>query len=141
MISGACIVTMPHTLSLIDASKGIEMFNELRVPILGIVENMAYFRGDDGKLYYPFGHGGLEIIKRNLSSPNERLADVPYHSFPISTTLSQLPTLTISPAEVDTNSNTGILKYPYSDESLEYDALADSMISSLFKYQLNAQLV
>ena len=42
-LTGAVIVTTPGDVSLIDARKGVKMFREVRVPILGIVENMSYF--------------------------------------------------------------------------------------------------
>src|SRR5436305_2131235 len=42
-LSGAVIVTTPQDVSLIDARKGLEMFRQVRVPVLGIVENMSYF--------------------------------------------------------------------------------------------------
>jgi len=57
-VSGAVIVTTPQEVSLIDARKGVEMFRQVRVPVLGIVENMSYFLGDDGKRYEIFRHGG-----------------------------------------------------------------------------------
>jgi ATP-binding protein involved in chromosome partitioning len=57
-LSGAVIVTTPQDISLIDARKGLQMFREVRVPVLGIVENMSYFIGDDGKRYEIFRHGG-----------------------------------------------------------------------------------
>ena len=41
-LSGAIIVTTPQEVSLIDARKGLEMFRQVRVPVLGIVENMSY---------------------------------------------------------------------------------------------------
>jgi ATP-binding protein involved in chromosome partitioning len=57
-LSGAVIVTMPQEVSLIDARKGLEMFRQVRVPVLGIIENMSYFIGEDGKKYEIFRHGG-----------------------------------------------------------------------------------
>src|SRR3984957_10625417 len=57
-LSGAVIVTTPQDVSLVDARKGLEMFREVRVPVLGIVENMSYFTGEDGKRYEIFRHGG-----------------------------------------------------------------------------------
>jgi ATP-binding protein involved in chromosome partitioning len=57
-LDGAVIVTMPQDVCLIDARKGLEMFREVRVPVLGIVENQSYFVGDDGKQYDLYGHGG-----------------------------------------------------------------------------------
>src|SRR4051794_25646395 len=63
-LSGAVIVTTPQDVSLIDARKGLEMFRKVRVPVLGIVENMSYFIGDDGKRYDIFRHGGGEKLAR-----------------------------------------------------------------------------
>src|SRR5882724_7226129 len=57
-LSGAVIVTTPQEVSLIDARKGLEMFRQVRVPVLGIVENMSYFVGEDGKRVFIFRHGG-----------------------------------------------------------------------------------
>jgi ATP-binding protein involved in chromosome partitioning len=58
VVSGAVIVTTPQDVSLIDARKALNMFGEMRVPVLGTVENMSYFVGDDGKRYEIFRHGG-----------------------------------------------------------------------------------
>src|SRR5262245_37032787 len=57
-LTGAVIVTMPQDVSLVDARKGLEMFREVRVPVLGIVENMSHFVGEDGRRYEIFGSGG-----------------------------------------------------------------------------------
>jgi ATP-binding protein involved in chromosome partitioning len=57
-LSGAVIVTMPQEVSLIDARKGLEMFRQVRVPVLGIVENMSYFTTPDGTRHEIFRHGG-----------------------------------------------------------------------------------
>src|SRR5271163_4863964 len=57
-LSGAVIVTTPQDVSLIDARKGLEMFRQVRVPVLGIIENMSYFTAGDGQRYDIFGHGG-----------------------------------------------------------------------------------
>jgi len=55
-LQGAVIVTTPHTLSLVDVAKGILMFERVRVPVLGIVENMSYFECDQcGKRHHLFG--------------------------------------------------------------------------------------
>ena len=52
------IVTTPGEVSLIDARKGVKMFREVRVPILGIVENMSYFEDATGTKTPIFGVGG-----------------------------------------------------------------------------------
>jgi ATP-binding protein involved in chromosome partitioning len=56
-LSGAVIVTTPQEVALIDARKGLEMFRQVRVPVLGIIENMSYLE-IDGKRHDVFGHGG-----------------------------------------------------------------------------------
>ncbi len=57
-LTGAVIVTTPGEVSLIDARKGVKMFREVRVPILGIVENMSYFEDATGTKTPIFGVGG-----------------------------------------------------------------------------------
>ncbi len=65
-LTGAVIVTTHHTLSLVDTARGILMFEKVKVPILGIIENMAYFTAPDtGKKYYIFGdHKAGALSKR-----------------------------------------------------------------------------
>lgn len=57
-IHGAVIVTTPQDVALADAIRGVTMFRKLDVPLLGIVENMAYYELPDGKRDYVFGQGG-----------------------------------------------------------------------------------
>jgi ATP-binding protein involved in chromosome partitioning len=57
-LTGAVIVTTPGEVSLIDARQGVRMFREVRVPILGIVENMSYFEDASGTKTPIFGVGG-----------------------------------------------------------------------------------
>ena len=57
-LTGAVVVTTPQDVSLIDARKGVRMFAEVRVPVMGVIENMSYFVGEDGKRYELFGAGG-----------------------------------------------------------------------------------
>jgi Mrp family chromosome partitioning ATPase len=60
---GAVIVTTPQRLSFIDVLKGIEMFQDLRVPILGIVENMSYYQcGKCGTKDFIFGRGYTQML-------------------------------------------------------------------------------
>ena len=64
-LSGAVIVTTPQSLSLVDVSRGILMFEKVDVPMLGIIENMSYFRCEDcGKKHYVFGEGGKVLEER-----------------------------------------------------------------------------
>src|SRR5436309_8503663 len=68
-LSGAVIVTTPQEVALIDARKGLEMFRQVRVPVLGIVENMSYFTADDGKRYDIFRHGGGKKLAGEGNTP------------------------------------------------------------------------
>jgi len=57
-LSGGVIVTLPQQVSLEDARRGLEMFRELNVPILGVIENMSYLELPDGSRMDIFGSGG-----------------------------------------------------------------------------------
>lgn len=68
-IDGAIIVTTPQEVALIDARKAVSMFAKVNVPILGLVENMAYFECDHGKRYHLFGQGGAQRECDRLQVP------------------------------------------------------------------------
>ena len=70
-MAGAVIVTTPQTVALLDARKGLRMFQQLGVPILGIVENMSYFIPPDRPdiTYDIFGSGGGKNIAEELNIP------------------------------------------------------------------------
>jgi ATP-binding protein involved in chromosome partitioning len=57
-LTGAVVVTTPGEVSLIDARKGVKMFAEVNVPVLGVVENMSYFVDATGAKTAIFGVGG-----------------------------------------------------------------------------------
>ena len=60
-LTGAIIVSTPQDIALIDARKGLRMFQKVNVPVLGIIENMNYFEAPDtGKKYFIFGDGGAK---------------------------------------------------------------------------------
>ena len=59
-IDGAIIVSTPQDLALLDVKRGIQMFDKTGVKVLGLIDNMSYFVGDDGKNYKIFGEGGVE---------------------------------------------------------------------------------
>ena len=67
-LSGAVIVTTANDLSVIDARKGLAMFEKVDVPVLGIVENMAWFSPPDlpERRYYIFGEGGGRRVADEL---------------------------------------------------------------------------
>ncbi|WP_338442000.1 iron-sulfur cluster carrier protein ApbC [Synechococcus elongatus IITB4] len=70
-LAGAVIVTTPQTVSLLDSRKGLRMFQQLKVPVLGIVENMSFFIPPDlpDRRYDIFGSGGGEKTARELEVP------------------------------------------------------------------------
>ena len=58
-IDGAIIISTPQDLALLDVKRGIQMFKKTNVKILGLIDNMSFFEGDDGKKYKIFGEGGV----------------------------------------------------------------------------------
>ena len=76
-ISGAIVVTTPQQVSLQDARRGLAMFKQLGVPLLGIVENMSVFIPPDmpNKKYEIFGKGGGKILAGENNLP--LLAQIP----------------------------------------------------------------
>src|SRR3954447_1795608 len=115
-LSGAVIVTTPQDVSLIDARKGLEMFRQVHVPVLGIVENMSYFVGEDGKRYEIFRHGGGKKLAQE--------AGVPF--------LGEVP---IDPqvAECGDTGDPIVHKHPDSAVAKAYLALAGTVIAELEK--------
>ena len=69
-LAGAVIVSTPQDLALIDARRGVAMFKDVGVPILGLIENMSYFICDDcGKRHHIFAHGGARAESATLGVP------------------------------------------------------------------------
>ena len=74
-LDGAIIVSTPQEVALIDVKRGIKMFDKLGVKILGLIDNMSYFKGDDGKRYPIFGEGGVKKTANEFSK--EFLGEIP----------------------------------------------------------------
>jgi len=68
-LSGGVIVTLPQQVSLDDARRGLEMFRELTVPLLGIVENMSFLELPDGTKMDIFGSGGGQKLAEATGVP------------------------------------------------------------------------
>ena len=74
-MDGAIIVSTPQEVALLDVKRGIKMFDKLNVKILGLVDNMSYFIGDDGKKYTIFGEGGVKKTAEEFNK--EFLGEIP----------------------------------------------------------------
>ncbi len=69
-LTGAVIVTTPQDLALIDALKGIHMFQKTGVPILGLIENMSLYHCPNCNHMVPiFGEGGAQVMAKKLDVP------------------------------------------------------------------------
>ncbi len=68
-LTGAVVVCTPQKVAQDDAVRAARMFQQLGIEVLGVVENMSYFIGDDGKEYDIFGRGGAEKMAARLNVP------------------------------------------------------------------------
>ena len=116
-IGGAIIVTTPQKVSLQDSRRGLAMFKQLGVPLLGVVENMSVFIPPDqpDKTYEIFGNGGGQLLAEE----------------------NQLPLLAKIPIEMPVvrESNLGIpiaISHPNTNSSIKFKELA-SLIQNKFK--------
>ena len=66
-MDGVIIVSTPQELALQDVKRGIAMFDKLKINITGLVDNMSYFNGDDGKKYPIFGLGGVKRMAKEFN--------------------------------------------------------------------------
>ena len=74
-MDGVIIISTPQEIALQDVKRGIAMFDKLGVKIIGLIDNMSHFTGDDGKKYPIFGKGG---VKRTADEfKKEFLGEIP----------------------------------------------------------------
>ena len=77
-LDGAIVVSTPQDVALLDARKGIAMFNQLKTPIFGLIENMStHICSNCGHEEHIFGHGGVVAEAEKMGVPV--LAQVPLH--------------------------------------------------------------
>ena len=76
-VDGAIIVSTPQDLALLDVKRGIQMFDKTGVKILGLIDNMSYFKGDDNKEYKIFGESGVEKTAKEFNK--QFLGHLPIH--------------------------------------------------------------
>jgi ATP-binding protein involved in chromosome partitioning len=115
-LTGAIIVTMPQDVSLTVAHRGLAMFRQVRVPVLGVVENMSYFIEESGKRTAIFGQGGGKKLAAATG--------VPF--------LGEIP---IDPrvAECGDSGDPIVHKYPDSPVAKAYLALAERVVQEVDK--------
>jgi ATP-binding protein involved in chromosome partitioning len=78
-LTGAVVVTTPQKVALSDVIRGVAMFEQLNVPVLGVIENMSYFIAPDtGNRYDIFGHGGGAAMAQKVNV--EFLGEIPLES-------------------------------------------------------------
>jgi ATP-binding protein involved in chromosome partitioning len=95
-LKGAVIISTPQDLSLIDARRGLAMFQKVNVPVLGIVENMSYFQCPHcGTRSDIFGHGGARHEAERLGVPF--LGEIPLHMSIRSTSDAGTPVVASEP--------------------------------------------
>jgi len=77
-LDGALIVSTPQDVALLDARKGIDMFNQMGTPVIGMIENMStHICSNCGHEEHVFGHGGVKAEAEKLGVP--LLAEIPLH--------------------------------------------------------------
>jgi len=74
-MDGVIIISTPQELALQDVKRGIKMFDKLGVKIIGLIDNMSHFVGDDGKKYSIFGKGGVQRTANEFSK--DFLGEIP----------------------------------------------------------------
>lgn len=116
-ITGAIVVTTPQDIALIDAKKGLRMFEKVNVPVLGVVENMSVFICPHcGESHHIFGEGGAERMSEQYGVP----------------VLGHLPLSVRIREEADGGCPT-VAKEPESREALMYREVAMKVAGALAK--------
>ena len=76
-VDGAIIISTPQDIALLDVKRGIQMFDKTKINIIGLIDNMSFFKGDDGKEYNIFGQGGVEKTAKEFNK--DFLGKIPLH--------------------------------------------------------------
>ena len=74
-MDGVIIISTPQEIALQDVKRGIKMFDKLKIKIIGLIDNMSHFIGDDGKKYAIFGEGGVKKTAEEFQK--EFLGEIP----------------------------------------------------------------
>jgi ATP-binding protein involved in chromosome partitioning len=113
-LAGAVIVSTPQDLALIDARRGVAMFQKVNVPILGIIENMSYFLCPScGTRSDIFGHGGARAEAERIGVPF--LGEIPLHMEIREKADSGMPVVVTSPDSSHAQAYRAIARRLWSD--------------------------
>ncbi|RAP32919.1 hypothetical protein DID75_03730 [Candidatus Marinamargulisbacteria bacterium SCGC AG-410-N11] len=118
-ITAAILVTTPQFISFIDVMKGLEAFDNLKIPTIGAVENMSYYLLPDGTKDYCFGKGSIERLKNEFGFQHTI-------QVPIESAISQ-------------SGDEGVpyaLRYPNSESSKIINAFTKEMIKEISRVRL-----
>lgn len=108
-VTGAVIVSTPQDLALIDARKGLKMFQQTDVPVLGIVENMSFYCCPQcGHRAEIFGHGGARDEAGRLGVPF--LGEIPLHLSIRESSDNGLPIVLVEPDSVHAAAYRGVAR-------------------------------
>ena len=66
-VDGAIIISTPQDIAILDVKRGIQMFDKTKINIFGLIDNMSFFKADDGKNYNIFGEGGVEKTAKEFN--------------------------------------------------------------------------
>lgn len=77
-VSGGIVVSTPQNLSLVDTKKALNMFLQIEIPIIGVLENMSYYLTEKGEKtdLFPRGHIDIYLKEKKIN----KLAEIPFHS-------------------------------------------------------------
>lgn len=115
-VAGAVVVTTPQDISLIDAKKGMAMFDQVSVPVLGLIENMSFHTCENcGHQSHIFGENGGESLAKAAAVPM----------------LGKLP-LSINIQQQVDNGHCTVLTDSASDIAINYRKIAQNMVAELF---------
>ena len=118
-LSGAVIVSTPQDIALIDVKRGVNMFRRLNVPILGVVENMSYFKCSNcGHEEHIFGHDGAKKTAEDMGL--NFIGEIPLHTQIRETSDSGRPV---------------VISDPKSDRSAAFLRIARNVVSQLESQQ------
>ena len=114
-VSSGIIVSTPQNLSLVDTRKSVNMFKQIDIPLMGVVENMSYMKDEKGNKTYLFPPGQLDVYLKEKQI--KKLVSIPFHPHVGVSCESGVPLLE---------------SYPESEEGKAFTSLAKTVKESLF---------